>query len=366
VEVKDQEDCVDTCEAVLIVEPCGFCTFTIGGWGTKCPDPQVDWPMSTQPGCIRDHFFDQVFPNGVWIGNPAIVPTTTMKVAPETDPSGEIKRTESVYPVSVAKAGILSPWYGALWTTSGAVRDYLPDGSKSGVLNMNYYNSDTTSAGVLGSQILALRLNVAYSCSGVFTYLGLLGPDSCYGNQSIPGSCGYGKFNGILINDFLAIADSVVGGELDSAGLKNNYNAKLSDVNKTATCLNEQFSDGIDNTNCMVIPTVPVAPFSAAAKVSASGALPTEFSLSQSYPNPFNPTCVIEYALPTDSKVNLTIYNILGRKVRVLVDDYETAGYRSVEWDGRDSQGQILASGIYFYRIVAENFVQTKKMVLIK
>jgi len=209
-----------------------------------------------------------------------------------------------------------------------------------------------------------LRLNVAYSCSGVFTYLGLLDGDSCYGQQTIPDTCGSGKFNGIFIDDFLAIADSAVGGELDSTELMNNYGAMLSDVNKTASCLNEQFSDGIDNDNCMVIE--PMVPISAAAKVGASAALPTEFSLSHSYPNPFNPTCMIEYALPTDCKVTLSIYNILGQKVRVLVDDHQNAGYKSVEWDGTGDQGQTLATGIYFYRIVAGDFVQSKKMVLIK
>lgn len=94
--------------------------------------------------------------------------------------------------------------------------------------------------------------------------------------------------------------------------------------------------------------------------------MPTEFSLSQNYPNPFNPTCVIAYSLPTDCQVKLAIYNILGQKVKVLVDEYQNYGYKSVTWDGKDNQSKELATGIYFYRIEAGSFVQTKKMLMMK
>ncbi|UCG93988.1 MAG: T9SS type A sorting domain-containing protein, partial [Candidatus Aerophobus sp.] len=101
-------------------------------------------------------------------------------------------------------------------------------------------------------------------------------------------------------------------------------------------------------------------------KQGVSAALPMEFSVSQNYPNPFNPTCVIAYALPTDCQVKLSIYNILGQKVKVLVDEYQNAGYRSVTWDGKDDQGQEVSTGVYFYRVQAGNFMQSKKMVLTK
>jgi ribulose bisphosphate carboxylase small subunit len=94
--------------------------------------------------------------------------------------------------------------------------------------------------------------------------------------------------------------------------------------------------------------------------------VPAEFSLGQNYPNPFNPTCVIAYSLPMDCQVKLVIYNILGQRVKVLVDEHQDAGYKSVTWDGKDNQDQGLATGIYFYRIEAGNFVQTKKMLLMK
>jgi flagellar hook assembly protein FlgD len=70
--------------------------------------------------------------------------------------------------------------------------------------------------------------------------------------------------------------------------------------------------------------------------------------------------------LPADCYVKLTIYNLLGQKVRVLVDDHQSAGYKTVFWDGKDRQGTEVASGIYFYKIQAGAFVQTKKMLLLK
>jgi hypothetical protein len=94
--------------------------------------------------------------------------------------------------------------------------------------------------------------------------------------------------------------------------------------------------------------------------------IPEKFELRQNYPNPFNPVCNIEYALPRSSHITLSIYNILGQKVRMLVDEYQSAGYKSIRWDGRDNQGREVTSGIYFYRIEAGDFVQAKRMVLIK
>jgi len=89
--------------------------------------------------------------------------------------------------------------------------------------------------------------------------------------------------------------------------------------------------------------------------------VPTAFSLSQNYPNPFNPVTTIKYALPNDVKVVVKIYDILGREVKVLVNELQKAGYYDTKFDGSN-----FASGVYFYRIEAGDFVLAKKMVLIK
>ena len=89
--------------------------------------------------------------------------------------------------------------------------------------------------------------------------------------------------------------------------------------------------------------------------------LPSKFELNQNYPNPFNPLTVISYQLPVNIKVELSIYNILGQKVATLVDAHQKTGYHQVEWDASG-----LASGLYYYRIEAGTFVQTRKMVYLK
>ncbi len=95
-------------------------------------------------------------------------------------------------------------------------------------------------------------------------------------------------------------------------------------------------------------------------------ALPTEFALEPNFPNPFNPTTTIRYALPQPAKVELRIFNILGQVVRKLVDEEKPAGYHQTLWDGRDEAGRPVSTGIYLYQIRAGDFVKTMKMSFIK
>ncbi|TSA23991.1 T9SS C-terminal target domain-containing protein, partial [bacterium] len=95
--------------------------------------------------------------------------------------------------------------------------------------------------------------------------------------------------------------------------------------------------------------------------------VPLEFALSQNYPNPFNPTTTIEFSLARQVEVDLKIYDILGREVATLLQSNAmNAGRYIVRWDGRNRFGQSVATGVYFYRLVAGDFVQSKKMILIK
>jgi hypothetical protein len=96
------------------------------------------------------------------------------------------------------------------------------------------------------------------------------------------------------------------------------------------------------------------------------GQIPEVFELSQNYPNPFNPDTKIQFAVPTKSYVNLTVYNIRGQKVRTLVDEELDVGWKSVTWDGKDDSGSEVASGIYLYKVVAGDFVESKKMMMLK
>jgi len=95
-------------------------------------------------------------------------------------------------------------------------------------------------------------------------------------------------------------------------------------------------------------------------------AVPDMYMLSQNRPNPFNASTIIEFGLPVEGNVRLEIYDVLGRRVRRLIDDLMPAGYHIVTWNGRDDRGVTLASGMYFYRLTAEAYTETKKMILMK
>jgi hypothetical protein len=100
---------------------------------------------------------------------------------------------------------------------------------------------------------------------------------------------------------------------------------------------------------------------------------PKEYSLFQNYPNPFNPSTVIRYTVPNvtlggveGSRVILKIYDVLGREIKTLVNQEQTSGVYEVIWNGDNELGNKVSTGVYFYRIDAGDFVQTKKMMLIK
>ena len=94
--------------------------------------------------------------------------------------------------------------------------------------------------------------------------------------------------------------------------------------------------------------------------------LPTEFALNQNYPNPFNPSTQIQYALPEEAMVTISIYDLMGRKVRTLVSGVQDAGYRTVMWNATNDMGRLVSAGVYIYSIHAGDFVQNRKMVLMK
>ncbi len=105
-----------------------------------------------------------------------------------------------------------------------------------------------------------------------------------------------------------------------------------------------------------------------------NGEIPAEFALLQNYPNPFNPSTEIKFHLPSAASVALTVYNTLGQKVRMLVNENLQAGIYQVTWDGKNAAGYLSATGVYIYRISATGtsagkrvlFNEVRKMILIK
>ena len=94
--------------------------------------------------------------------------------------------------------------------------------------------------------------------------------------------------------------------------------------------------------------------------------IPDVFELHQNYPNPFNPTTQIKYDLPEDALVSITIYDVMGRSIRTLMNVYQRAGYHSTHWDAKNNMGEGISAGMYIYTIQAGEFRATKKMVLLK
>jgi hypothetical protein len=113
----------------------------------------------------------------------------------------------------------------------------------------------------------------------------------------------------------------------------------------------EYFLDGIHYTGRKTLDLKPI---------------PDRYHLSQNYPNPFNPTTIIQYELPKDVMVKMDIIDVTGRTVHKLVNENQEAGYQSVRWDGRNSFGQQVSAGVYFFRIQAGNYMKTRKMILLK
>jgi hypothetical protein len=310
----------DTCCQNVYREPCEeeMCTYTKGGWGSGCPDSQQDDMMSTQPGCIRDHYFDMVFPDGVEIGD----------------------------------FGDGAP-YGVRWTSAAAVEAYLPNGGTPGVLTGDLTNPTYTPAGNLAAQLLALTLNRGFACAGIWEILGLTSSSACYGDFIIPTSCG--KFAGLTVDEFLAIANQAVGG---NTAVLEPYGADASDVNDTADCLNNLHHECDPNYGLYVEEVLPAEVLGAAPareeRPEPGVVLPTELKV-KSHPNPLTSTTTISYALPVDTKVTVVVYDVEGRTVATLVDAHKPAGFHEIVWDGRDGSGGEAIHGVYFCRVRMDN-----------
>lgn len=176
-----------------IGDPCmpeGCRTQTQGGWGGNC--------NGNNPGCVRDANFAAVFPNGLTVGGD----------------------------------------YTILFTTSAAVRNFLPAGGTGGVLTQNYNNPTSTSAGVFAGQVTALAVSLGFSNAGVtgFCNLGALYYLSAYHLDDNP-------FAGMTVQELFALANDVLGG--DVSGLP--FGTAISDLNDVITDINENFVDGTQN-----------------------------------------------------------------------------------------------------------------------
>ena len=102
------------------------------------------------------------------------------------------------------------------------------------------------------------------------------------------------------------------------------------------------------------------------ARIELDAQLPHILVLYPNYPNPFNPVTTLRYDLPENDHVNITIYDMMGRVVKTLINDQQPTGYRSLQWNATNDYGKPVSAGIYLYQIQAGQYISTKKMVLLK
>jgi len=157
----------------------------------------------------------------------------------------------------------------------------------------------------------------------------------------IAGASGNGSENGSLVKLNFTVAEDFDGEEIEVTVSKYRLNENVEGVNV-------------------------VGVFTKSAMGIESDVIPGQYSLHQNYPNPFNPETTLRYDLPENSLVNITIYDMLGREVKTLINHTQDAGYRSVIWDATNNYGKPVSAGVYLYQIQAGEYISTKKMVLLK
>ena len=106
--------------------------------------------------------------------------------------------------------------------------------------------------------------------------------------------------------------------------------------------------------------------FSHSYQFNTIAPLPDVYALHQNYPNPFNPITQIRYGIPEASVVNIIVYDVMGHEVTSLVNQRQDAGYHVISWDATNSLGDPVSAGMYFYSIRAGDFMETRKMILLK
>ena len=175
----------------------------------------------------------------------------------------------------------------------------------------------------------------------------------------------YLLYNGIYNASESAIFDTV----LSDTILNIHYQELVDLVDELGqTMLDGQWTvfttDGIDTTMSNYVWNILI---DASGVQSIHGdIIPEVYALHQNYPNPFNPTTRLRYDLPKDTDVRITIYDIMGREIRALVNSQQNAGYKSIQWNATNNAGQPVSAGLYLYTIQAGQYQQTKKMVLLK
>jgi hypothetical protein len=308
----------EACQNIVMAScPEMFCAFGCWDWASSCLDgPNRE--ISTAPGCIRDTYFDEIFPDGVRIGR---------SDGPDR--------------------------YEVLWTSAAAVEQYMCGYGIPIPLYENSVNPGRLELGVLAAELLALRLNREYSCYGAFSGLGYDPGESCYGNYVLPGYMD--EFAGLTVDALLAVADDAISGNRNAL---LPYGATYEELYSTIAYLNWLFGecDGgcgpRDGTPLLTDNGQEESPEDGEAE-PVTGNLPAELRIS-TRPNPLQDGTTIRLALPAECEIAVEIFDVQGRSIATLFRGHKAAGYHDMHWDATDRSGAPVVTGVYFCRIETE------------
>jgi len=168
-----------------------------------------------------------------------------------------------------------------------------------------------------------------------------------------------------------SLSDSLIPGELHFAGASatpHSGDGSIAVLHFTAnTNFNDETTISIEKLRLNENQIIDLAATATVVLgIGDEAGIPESYALYQNYPNPFNPITTLRYDLPENSFVRITIYDLLGRKVKTLITQTQEAGFKSIIWNATNDNGKLVSAGVYLYQIRAGEYVQTKKMLLLK
>ena len=292
------------------------------------------------------------------------------------------------------------------WYLGEVLLDVLPGTPENFVTDINYgdmvvsdsYNNPMVAVG-LPSEVYIGQPPVAYSIQNIMGELTAGGTGSFEVHMTNTETVGTMSFEIVDVPEYLTVTsiealDRFSSGVIDGSSgedtegenfyfLGYDFAGGIPAGSGGIIKVNVQMNQNIDNPNVMLFFEEVSAGDAGANAINATSeglglfnttmlssdlgsTVPDKYGLNANFPNPFNPVTFITYDLAGDGQVDLSVYNIVGRKVKTLVNNYETAGRKTTAWYGVDDSGNPLSAGMYFYRLTAGGKVFTKKMVLMK
>jgi hypothetical protein len=240
-----------------------------------------------------------------------------------------------------------------VWQVAAELGHYVADSHQPLHLTLNYNGQSTGNYGI-HSRYETHMMNAHLS------ELPLPDSSSIYWNSVIDSTFRY-------IDEIYPYVSDIIAADDLASDQDPNYNSTYYNI-----LWNELDSLTIDVVHCAIVDLASIwyTAWVNAGNLSVSSkdidSFPNDYLILQNYPNPFNPVTTLRYDLPKDSNVRIIIYDLIGHKIRTLIDLDQAAGYKSVQWNATNDAGASVSAGLYFYTIQAGKFSKTNKMLLLK